>query len=74
MSRILVVDDISNTLNFVREVLATAGYSVDGAGDGVEALERLKKEPFDLIVLDIWMPRMGGAGVLGALARVSRSS
>jgi len=67
MSRILVVDDISNTLNFVREVLATAGYSVDGASDGVEALERLKKEPFDLIVLDIWMPRMGGLEFLARL-------
>jgi len=67
MNRILVVDDVSNTLNFVREVLATAGYSVDGASDGVEALERLKKEPFDLIVLDIWMPRMGGLEFLARL-------
>jgi CheY-like chemotaxis protein/anti-sigma regulatory factor (Ser/Thr protein kinase) len=67
MSRILVVDDVSTTLNFIREVLTAAGYFADAASDGVEALERLKEQPFDLVVLDIWMPRMDGLEFLGRL-------
>ena len=67
MSRILVVEDVSNTCNFMREVLSAEGYAVDAASDGVEALEQLKKEPFDLIVLDIWMPRMDGLEFLARL-------
>jgi CheY-like chemotaxis protein/anti-sigma regulatory factor (Ser/Thr protein kinase) len=67
MSKILVVEDVSNTLNFIREVLTAAGYFVDAASDGVEALERVKKERFDLIVLDIWMPRMDGLEFLTRL-------
>ena len=67
MSKILVVEDVSNTFNFMREVLVAEGYAVDAASDGVEALERLKREPFDLIVLDIWMPRMDGLEFLARL-------
>jgi CheY-like chemotaxis protein/anti-sigma regulatory factor (Ser/Thr protein kinase) len=67
MSRILVVEDVSNTFNFMREVLMTEGHAVDAANDGVEALERMKKEPFDLVVLDIWMPRMDGLELLARL-------
>jgi len=67
MSRILVVEDVSNTFNFMREVLTAEGYVVDAASDGVQALEQLKKEPIDLIVLDIWMPRMDGLEFLARL-------
>jgi len=64
MSRILVVEDVSDAFSFMREVLTAEGYAVDAANGGVEALERLKREAFDLIVLDIWMPRMDGLELL----------
>jgi CheY-like chemotaxis protein/anti-sigma regulatory factor (Ser/Thr protein kinase) len=67
MSRILIVDDDPSVQNFIREVLTAAGYVIDAAGDGVEALERLKHERFDLIVLDVWMPRMNGLEFLARL-------
>jgi CheY-like chemotaxis protein/anti-sigma regulatory factor (Ser/Thr protein kinase) len=67
MSKILVVEDVSSTFNFIREVLTAEGYAVEAAADGVEALERLKKEAFDLIVLDIWMPRMDGLQFLASM-------
>jgi CheY-like chemotaxis protein/anti-sigma regulatory factor (Ser/Thr protein kinase) len=49
------------------EVLRGAGYDVSLAVDGVEAMERLRAESFDLLLLDVWMPRMNGLEVLGRL-------
>ena len=60
VARILVVDDSPTTRTIVRNVLATAGYSVRTATDGVDALERLQHQPVDLVVTDIQMPRMNG--------------
>jgi CheY-like chemotaxis protein/anti-sigma regulatory factor (Ser/Thr protein kinase) len=65
MGRILVVEDV--TFNLMRDVLTAAGHAVDGASDGLEALEELKREAFDLIVLDMRMPRMGGLEFLARL-------
>jgi two-component system chemotaxis sensor kinase CheA len=59
-ARILVVDDSPTTRTIVRNVLAAAGYSVRTATDGVDALERLRYQPFDLVVSDVQMPRMNG--------------
>ena len=58
--QILVVDDSPVTRTMVRNVLANAGYMVETAGDGVEALERLQAKPMDLVVSDVQMPRMNG--------------
>lgn len=59
-ARILVVDDSPTTRTIVRNVLAAAGYSVRTASDGVDALERLRYQPVDLVVSDVQMPRMNG--------------
>jgi two-component system chemotaxis sensor kinase CheA len=59
-ARILVVEDSPTTRTILRNVLATAGYSVRTATDGVDALERLRYQPVDLVVTDIQMPRMNG--------------
>lgn len=65
--RVLFVD---NSIA-VREILSTtfskAGYEVGEARDGVEALEKVKSEPFDLIFLDVEMPNMDGLEVLSHL-------
>jgi CheY-like chemotaxis protein len=65
--RILVVEDEQPLRGLLVQILTTAGYSVETAEDGVAALEILRREKFDLVLLDIWMPRMNGLEVLAAL-------
>jgi CheY-like chemotaxis protein/anti-sigma regulatory factor (Ser/Thr protein kinase) len=68
--RILVVDDDRATRHVARAALVKAGFTVRVAKDGVEALGRLRAARFDLMLLDVWMPRMDGLGVLERLTRV----
>jgi DNA-binding response OmpR family regulator len=67
MSQILVVDDDATTRQMVRGILKKGGHDVSMAGDGIAALRSLKKKNFDLVLLDIWMPKMTGLGLLGTL-------
>jgi DNA-binding NtrC family response regulator len=63
-TRLLIVDDDSAFQFVLRDTLLQEGYSVAVASDGHEALTAVKKEPFDLILLDIFMPGIDGFGVL----------
>jgi CheY-like chemotaxis protein len=65
--RILVVDDDPQVRHLLRGTLERAGFSVVCAGDGLEALEHLRKEQIDLTLLDIGLPRMNGLEVLASL-------
>ncbi len=67
MSSILVTDDDATTRRMLRGILLKGGYSVDTAADGVSALRAIHKKKFDLVLLDIWMPKMTGLGLLGQL-------
>jgi CheY-like chemotaxis protein/anti-sigma regulatory factor (Ser/Thr protein kinase) len=67
MSRILVVDDDKATRHLLRSVLTDAGFSVSIAQDGVAALKALNTHRFDLLLLDVWMPRMNGLDLLAKL-------
>ncbi len=60
MFHILVADDDTNTRKYMRAVLEDAGYTVFTAANGLEALDMMKKEHIDLMVLDIMMPGMDG--------------
>ena len=64
MADILLVEDSPEVSMTVREILATAGHSVEDAPSGKEALVLLKASKFDLIVTDIWMPGMDGIALL----------
>jgi two-component system chemotaxis response regulator CheY len=64
MAHILLVEDSPEVSLSVREILATAGHTVDEASTGKRALETLKKSTFDLIITDIWMPEMDGIAFL----------
>jgi two-component system alkaline phosphatase synthesis response regulator PhoP/two-component system response regulator VicR len=65
--KILVVDDERHIVRLVEINLQRAGYDVVTAYDGVEALEKVKSEKPDMLVLDVMMPRMDGFEVLGKL-------
>ena len=67
---ILVVDDDHGTRHLARVTLKKAGYDVRVAKDGTEALSRMRVRKFDLMLLDVWMPRMDGLGVLDRLKRL----
>jgi two-component system chemotaxis response regulator CheY len=67
--RILVVDDANLVRRFHREALERAGFDVSEALNGVEALEKLLGEPFDLVIVDINMPQMDGFTFLKTLRR-----
>ena len=65
--RILVADDNTASRELIREVLELSGYDVVEAGDGMEALARVREGPPDLLLVDIQMPRLDGYGVLREL-------
>ena len=65
--RILVVEDEPSVARGVRDALAFNGYHVDVAADGAEGYRLASKEPFDLLILDLMLPRMPGFDVLRKL-------
>jgi CheY-like chemotaxis protein/anti-sigma regulatory factor (Ser/Thr protein kinase) len=67
MSRILIVDDDKTTRLVLSKVLKGAGFATSVAKDGVEALKALGTGRFDLLLLDVWMPRMNGLDLLSKL-------
>jgi CheY-like chemotaxis protein/anti-sigma regulatory factor (Ser/Thr protein kinase) len=67
MARILVVDDDRTTRHVLSKVLTSAGFTTSVAKDGVEALKTLRSKRFDLLLLDVWMPRMNGIELLAKL-------
>lgn len=67
MNKILIADDDPTIRLFLREVMKKAGYYVSVVSDGKMALKKLKQEKFDLVLLDVWMPKMNGIEVLSAL-------
>jgi two-component system, chemotaxis family, sensor kinase CheA len=58
--RILVVDDSATARELEKNILVNAGYEVDEAVDGVDALAKVAKNRYDLLVVDVQMPRMDG--------------
>ena len=60
---ILIVEDEASTRETVMDLLSEAGYEIQGARDGIEALANLKAESPDLMVLDLMMPKMDGFAV-----------
>ena len=58
--RVLVVDDEQSIQELLQHLLEEEGYEVETAGDGREALARLARSPFDLVLCDMMMPFMNG--------------
>ena len=60
VAKILVVDDSITVAKFVEMVLTAEGHSMAFALDGDEAIARIKNEKYDLLILDVVMPRKNG--------------
>ena len=60
MYNILIVDDEEKIRAFVKKYAIFEGHTVTEAGDGMEAVEICKKQDFDIIILDIMMPKLDG--------------
>ena len=67
--KILVVDDDQHLLELLIDTLTAIGYESVGVSDGLKALERLKKQKFDLVISDIRMPGLDGIGLLRKIRR-----
>jgi two-component system response regulator AtoC len=62
--QVLVIDDEENLRHYLQLVLGEAGYQVEAASDGREALERMQHQTWDIVLCDIRMPRMDGMAFL----------
>ena len=70
-ARILLVEDDPSIREVTTIGLRNAGFDVEAASDGREGLDRFEGEPFDLVLLDVMLPRMDGLEVCRAIRRTS---
>lgn len=71
--RVLVVEDDGDTRSALRALLEDAGYSCGEAADGVSAIEAVRSDGFDLLLLDLGLPRVSGTEVREAVRRDPRT-
>lgn len=67
MKRILIIEDDTYILDIYMQTFTQAGYEVVCAPDGEKGLEAALNQPFDMILLDIMLPKMNGIEVLKKL-------
>jgi two-component system chemotaxis response regulator CheY len=67
MKRILIIDDAATVRMYHRNILQEAGYAVEEAINGMEALEKALRSQFDLYLVDVNMPKLDGYGFLREL-------
>jgi two-component system nitrogen regulation response regulator NtrX len=71
MNHILVVDDEAEIRASLEEILREEGYGVASAADGAEAMVLLRDVPYDVVLLDIWLPGRDGLDVLAGMRELS---
>lgn len=69
MNRILLVDDDLELTQLLTEILTLEGFQVTVAEDGEEGLQRLAEQSFDLVLLDVMMPKLNGFAMLTKLRK-----
>lgn len=73
--RVLIIEDEKRlAANIARSLRDSAGYAVDCAYDGAEGLYMAESNPYDLVVLDLMLPRVDGIGVLERIRKARNSS
>jgi len=71
MANILVVDDERKMRHLLSIMIGRKGHSVDQAGDGEEALNKVKSAHYDMVITDIKMPRVDGTGFLERIKKMN---
>lgn len=66
-ARVLIVDDEEDVRDALRDGLSPYGHKVETAGDGPEALEKIRNSQFDIAIIDLKMPRMDGIELLRSI-------
>src|SRR5204862_7454871 len=72
--RVLMAEDNAINQKLVTRLLERRGYSVVSVADGHEAVAALEKEPFDVVLMDVHMPSMGGFEATAAIRKRERES
>ncbi|MDH3610533.1 MAG: response regulator [Nitrosopumilus sp.] len=67
--KVLHIDDNQNITNLISEMISSLGFEYCVTNDSKEGLERIKKEKFDRILLDMHMPTLSGIDVIETLER-----
>ena len=71
MKQLLVVEDEPDIQELLQNFLEAAGYGVTLAGDGVEAITRFQQKQYDLVLLDVMLPKIDGYGVCELIRHTS---
>ena len=74
MKKILLVDDMESELKLLNNYLTKGGFEVVTAVNGKDALEKVKKDTFDVVVTDWMMPVMGGLDLCRKLRKKSETA
>ena len=74
MSKVLIVDDERSIRHTLRDILEFEKYQVDEASDGMEALVKVKQNTYDVIILDIKMPKLDGMDALDRIQEIARET
>jgi len=67
VARVLVIEDHADTLELIRTILTHAGHDVSMADDGEDGLRCYRRDRPDVVVVDLFMPRMDGLDVISSL-------
>ncbi len=67
--RVLVVEDDNEVRSMLSDYLTFLGYQTDTAADGLEGLNRIKEQTYDLVITDIAMPYVSGIGIISILKK-----
>lgn len=73
VQNILIVEDEPSIQTILRELLQDAGYGVTTASDGAEGIALFQQEAYDLVLLDIMIPKLDGYGVCKAIREISNT-
>jgi two-component system response regulator VanR len=71
MPKILIIEDEVEIAEILTEFLCDYGFSVDTAADGIDGLDKIKQHKYDLILLDIMMPKIDGFATLELIRKIS---
>jgi DNA-binding NtrC family response regulator len=72
-AKVLIVDDEERFRITLRKLLSANGLETNAVGSGREAIEELKQQPYDVVLLDVKMPEMDGIEALGELKKISKN-